>query len=105
MNAPVFKPDFLEQFMNGFDTNLKGYGTDVWFSRKCVNNCKIFVSDTTCVTNQKQGQMGHERSSRLNLKRESSYWRSLEKFTIHGYLHLHFPVHQHCSRGRQQCEI
>ena len=53
MNAPVFKPDFLEQFMNGFDTNLKGYGTDVWFSRKCVNNCKIFVSDTTCVTNPK----------------------------------------------------
>ena len=53
MNAPMFKPTFLIPFLEKFDPIIKGWGTDIWYSHLCSTdkNCKISVTDTTCVTN------------------------------------------------------
>jgi len=53
MNAPMFNPAFLVPFIKQFDPIIKGWGTDIWFSHLCSTdkNCRISVSDTTCVTN------------------------------------------------------
>lgn len=53
MNAPMFNPTFLLPFIKKFDPIIKGWGTDIWYSHVCSTdkNCRISVSDTTCVTN------------------------------------------------------
>lgn len=60
MNAPMFKPSFLESFMRNFDPVIKGWGTDIWFSHVCSTDkkCRISVSDTTCVTNPRTRKDG-----------------------------------------------
>lgn len=60
MNAPMFKPSFLESFMRIFDPVIKGWGTDIWFSHVCSTDkkCRISVSDTTCVTNPRTRKDG-----------------------------------------------
>ena len=80
MNAPIFKPDFLLSFMKNFDTNLKGYGTDTWFSQKCVNTCSIVVSDTTCVTNPKTRSDGTREIEKAQSEHDrSTFWKNLAK--------------------------
>lgn len=55
MNAPMFNRDELIDFMSVFDSVIKGWGTDIWYSHRCNvrNDCSIVVSDSMCVTNPK----------------------------------------------------
>ena len=76
MNAPIFKRDFLLSFMKTFDIKLRGYGTDIWFSQKCINECSIVVSDTTCVTNP-IGRSDGTREIEKHLHGMSKYWANL----------------------------
>ena len=80
MNAPIFKPEFLLSFMKNFDTNLKGFGTDIWFSQKCSNDCSIVVSDTTCVTNPKTRADGTREINKAQSEHDrSTYWKKVAK--------------------------
>eukprot|EP00928_Gymnodinium_smaydae_P073875 TRINITY_DN5698_c0_g1_i1.p1 TRINITY_DN5698_c0_g1~~TRINITY_DN5698_c0_g1_i1.p1 ORF type:complete len:376 (+),score=12.69 TRINITY_DN5698_c0_g1_i1:66-1193(+) len=54
MNAPMFKPRFINDFARSFNDSLKGWGTDVWYAAVCHaqgEKCLQAVSDTFCVTN------------------------------------------------------
>ena len=80
MNAPIFKPAFLLKFMENFDTNLKGWGTDIWYSQQCSIDCNIIVSDTTCVTNPKTRADGTREIEKAQSEHDrSTYWKNLAK--------------------------
>ena len=53
MIRPRFKPEFLRAWLDDFDADLKGWGTDIWYSNFCAARpgCSIAVSDTACVEN------------------------------------------------------
>ena len=54
MNAPMFLPWKIHDFMSVFDPVIKGWGTELWYGHRCNkihHSCTMAVSDSFCVTN------------------------------------------------------
>lgn len=104
MNAPMFLPWKIKDFMSVFDPLIKGWGTELWYGHRCNkihNHCVMAVSDSFCVFNPKtrkdgtreinKAQSEHIRSKTWNkyaidvLKQPSGNPRSSK---IKGYDHL-----------------